>query len=162
MTWVPAPASFSKMLFTVAPNAGTDVRSIPAASAEIRPARRLVRIPLFSSRISVTLFWFQLDRQRLGLPEGVLHHLNLGLRDPGDVAVHDGVPDAQYKPTSAAVFDQRELVRRPPHDAHQVYVPHVDEGAVALGRELPVEKREERIAAVAARIDILLASEEDA
>src|SRR5882672_9447564 len=123
MTWVPAPASFSKMLFTVAPSAGTDVRSIPAASAEIRPARRLVRIPLFSSRISVTLFWFQLDRQRLGFPERVLHHLDLRLGDPRDVAVHDRVPDAQHKPTSAAVFHQRELVRRSPHDAHQMNVP---------------------------------------
>src|SRR5262245_36278276 len=128
---VEGPSSLRETLFTVAPNAGAAARRIVAASAANPPARRGRRIELVTSSIVVTLFGFQLDRQRLGFAEGVLDDLQLALRDPGDVPVQNRVSDAQHVAVSAAVFHQRELVRGAPHDAHEVNVAHVHERSVA-------------------------------
>src|SRR5262245_47028325 len=163
MTWVPAPASLSVMLLTVAARAWTAVaRRRPIATAERSPARRPVSL-LVSSRILVTLFRFQLDRKRLRFPEGVLNHLDLVLRDAGDVAVQDRISHPQDESPSPAVLHERVLVGRSPHDADEMDVADVDEEAVT-GRALvlAVEERLERIAAPAARIEVLLAREEDA
>src|SRR6185295_7215336 len=153
MTWVPAPASLSVMLFTVAAFAWTaDTRRRPIATAERSPARRPVSL-LVSSRISVTLFRFQLDRKRLRFSEGVLNHLDLVLRDARDVSVHDRIPHTQHESAPATVLHERVLVGRSPHDADEMDVADVDEGAVT-GRALvlPVEERLEGIAAAATRI----------
>src|SRR6185503_5192609 len=163
MTCVPPPESFSEMLFTVTPNAGAaTTRSRSAASAPHAPFRRPAPIPLVSSRILVTLFRLQFDRQRLGLAEGVLYDLKLRLGDPRDVAVHHRIPHPQHESPAAAVFHQSKLVRSAPHDSHQVDVADVHERAVAGTLELPIEKRLERIAPPAARVRVLVAREEHA
>src|SRR5213594_3435166 len=152
MTCVAVPASFIETLLTVVANAEEATVRRAAVSAAIRPPQRPVRAKLVSSRILVTLFGLQTDRQRLGFAEGVLHHLQLALADPRDVPVHDRVSYAKHVTVSAAVFHQRELVRGAPHDAHQVDVPHIDEGTVHLGLKSPFDQRLERIAPAAANV----------
>src|SRR5882762_11024317 len=163
MTCVAEPASFIETLLTVAAYAEQATVRRAAVSAAMRPPQRPVRAKLVSSRILVTLFGLQADRQRLGFAEGVLHHLQLALADPRDVPVHDRVSNAKYITASAAVFHQRELIRGTPHDAHEVDVPHVDEGAVhRLGLKSPIEQRLKRIAPAAADVLVALAREENA
>src|SRR3954468_23192883 len=139
---VAEPASFIETLLTVAANAGGAARTSAAVSAAMRPPRRPVRARLVSSRILVTLFRLQLDRQGLGFAERVLHHLQLALADSRDISVQHRVSDSQHVSMSAAVFHQRELVGSAPHDAHQMDVAHVDQRPVGrMGLEAAVEKR---------------------
>src|SRR5712664_1703947 len=160
-TCVAEPASLIETLLTVAANADDAVSRIAAVSAATRPPGRPIRAKLVSSRILVTLFGLQADRQRLGFAERALHHLQLALADPRDVPVQNWVSDAKHVSVSAAVFHQRELVRGSPHDAHQVDVPHVNQGTVRrMGLESAVEKRLERIAASASDVLVPLPREE--
>src|SRR5688572_1623961 len=162
MTWVPSDPSLSVMLLIVDPKTGAAARRRSAVSDATARHRRSERRTLVSSRILVTLFRLQFDRHRLGFSEGVLDDLELRLGDSRDIAVDHRIADAQHEAAVAAVLDEGELVRRSPHDPHQVDVPHVDQRSVARALELAVEEREEGIAPARARIDVLVAREEHA